>query len=472
MVVVWRPVFWEVLTTFALVGTDAGIDEVTLGCTVDESGALEDAAFVTGEDVMTCGLAVVVDVFGGALMIEVLMIGATVVVLAELRGAGGADVALVFGVSVTGLTLDAGIDDGTTDGAFVLGVTIAALVELKSIAGAEVGGFEAALLFGASASLTLGAGMDDVAKDGAFVLDSCRGVTKVVVVEVKTAEGAEVGGFEIALVLGVSSVTGLMLDAGTNDAEEGRVLIFGLSATGLMLLDAGTNDAEESGALAFGVSATGLILLDAGTNNAEEYRVLVLGVSVTVLMLDAETAGAEEGGVPALCAESAEGVEAEGFDAPLLVGISVTVVVLVTVTWSGLLEVGDFDAALACGVLVTALMLVTMADDAATDGVALSGALLAGLLDAAGEVDTSTLVTEVLNGAGAEEEAGLLLTEILETGVKLGAVEAEGLDGTADVGEEGLTAVETATAVVVVGAAVAGVASTSPQARAAMELLR
>lgn len=165
--------------------------------------------------------------------------------------------------------------------------------------------------------------------------------------------------------------------------------------------------------------------------------------------------------------ESAAGVEVGGFDETLAFTSSVTVVVLVTVTWSGELEFGDFDGA-----------------DKDVDGVARSGALLAGLLDAAeggadervsgpeGEVDTSTLVTEVLNGAGGEEDAGLLLIEILEIGVEPGVVEAGGLDETADVGEEGLPAVETTTAVVVVGAAEAGVASTSPQARAAMELLR
>ena len=41
-----------VLTTFAAVGTDVGTVEVTLGCTVDESGALLDGAFAPVEDVV------------------------------------------------------------------------------------------------------------------------------------------------------------------------------------------------------------------------------------------------------------------------------------------------------------------------------------------------------------------------------------------------------------------------------------
>ena len=118
------------------------------------------------------------------------------------------------------------------------------------------------------------------------------------------------------------------------------------------------------------------------------------------------------------------------------------------------------------------------------DGVASSGTLLAGLLDAAtdgadervagadGEADTGTLVTKVLNRAGGEADAGALFVEILEIGVKPGVVGAESLDEAADCGEEGLPVVVTVMDVVVVGAAKAGVASTSPQARAAMELLR
>lgn len=164
----------------------------------------------------------------------------------------------------------------------MLGATGVVLVELESAGGAEVGGF-------------------DVAKDGAFVL----GVTIVVLVELKSAEAAEVGGFDVALVFGVSA-SSLAVDAGMDDAE-GGVLVFGVSATDLMLLDAGTSDAEEGGVLVLGVTATGLILLDAETNDAEggvlvlgvkstegvDVRVfdvtLVFGVSVTGLMLDSET---------------------------------------------------------------------------------------------------------------------------------------------------------------------------------------
>ena len=164
----------------------------------------------------------------------------------------------------------------------MLGATGVVLVELESAGGAEVGGF-------------------DVAKDGAFVL----GVTIVVLVELKSAEAAEVGGVVFFIVLVVFDL--MLLDDGSYVADEGGVLVFGVSATDLMLLDAGTSDAEEGGVLVLGVTATGLILLDAETNDAEggvlvlgvkstegvDVRVfdvtLVFGVSVTGLMLDSET---------------------------------------------------------------------------------------------------------------------------------------------------------------------------------------
>ena len=140
---------------------------------------------------------------------------------------------------------------------------------------------------------------------------------------------------------------------------------------------------------------------------------------------------------------------------------------------------------------MTGLMLDAGTKDAEKDGgdedlagVAGSGTLLAALLDAArdgadervagadGEVDTGTLVTKVLNRAGGEADTGVLFVEILEIGVKPGVVGAESLGGAADDGEEGVPVVVTVIDVVVVGAAKAGVASTSPHARAVMELLR
>ena len=232
----------------------------------------------------------------------------------------------------------------------------------------------------------------------------------VVLVEVKTSKGAEVGGFDGVLLFGVS-VTGLMLDAGTNDAEKGGIF--------------------------------------------------VLGVTMIVL-LEVKSAG---------------GAEVGGFDVALVDGISVTVVVLVKVTTSGEPEVGGFDVALIFGVSETGLMLDAGTNDAEKDGVAGFATPLVGLLDAAkdgaeGELDTATLVTKVLDRAGGGADAGVLFVEILAIGVKPGVVEVAGLDGAADDGEAGLPAVETTIDVVVVGAAKAGVANTSPQARAAMELLR
>ena len=222
--------------------------------------------------------------------------------------------------------------------------------------------------------------------------------------EVKSAGEAEVGGFDVTLDFGVSLVFRVSL-------------IFGVSVTGLML-DAGTNDADKDG-------------------------VFVLGVTMVVLL---------EG-------KSAGGAEVEGFDVALVDGISVTVVVLVKVTTSGEPEVGGFDVALIFGVSETGLMLDAGTNDAAKDG-------------AEGELDTATLVTKVLDRAGGGADAGVLFVEILAIGVKPGVVEVAGLDGAADDGEAGLPAVETTIDVVVVGAAKAGVANTSPQARAAMELLR
>ena len=91
--------------------------------------------------------------------------------------------------------------------------------------------------------------------------------------------------------------------------------------------------------------------------------------------------------------------------------------------------------------------------DADLDGVAALGTLLACVL-------------------GAAEDAGLLLIETLEIFAEPGVVGVATLGETADNGEESVTVVVTVTSVVVVGAAKAGVASTSPQARVAMELLR
>ena len=114
-----------------------------------------------------------VDVFTGALTIEVLVPGGMVVVLVEVKTSKGAEVGgfdgvLLFGVSVTGLILDAGTNDTGKDGMPAL--------EVKSAGEAEVGGFDVTLDFGVSLV------------------------------------------FRVSLIFGVS-VTGLMLDAGTNDAE-------------------------------------------------------------------------------------------------------------------------------------------------------------------------------------------------------------------------------------------------------------
>ena len=79
---------------------------------------------------------------------------------------------------------------------------------------------------------------------------------------------------------------------------------------------------------------------------------------------------------------------------------------------------------------------------------------------------------EIDGEPGVVGVAGLDSTADLETMTDVVVVGVESLGESADDGDEGLPAVETTTAVVVVGAAKAGVASTSPQARAVMELLR
>ena len=164
-------------------------------------------------------------------MIEVLVLGVTVVALVEVKSTEGAevagfDVALVFGVSVTGLMLDAGgANDAEKDRMPVLGVMMVVLVEVKSAGGVEVGGFDVALIFGIS-------------------------VTVVVLVKVKSSSGAEVRDFNVALDFGVS-VTGLMLDAGgTNDAEKDGVDkdLAGVAGSGTLLaalLDAARDGADE-----------------------------------------------------------------------------------------------------------------------------------------------------------------------------------------------------------------------------------
>ena len=93
--------------------------------------------------------------------------------------------------------------------------------------------------------------------------------------------------------------------------------------------------------------------------------------------------------------------------------------------------------------------------------------LFKGLLETDGE--PGVVGVEGLDSTADDGDEGL---PALETMADVVVVGAESLGETADDGDEGLLAVETTTAVVVVGAAKAGVASTSPQARAVMELLR
>ena len=98
--------------------------------------------------------------------------------------------------------------------------------------------------------------------------------------------------------------------------------------------------------------------------------------------------------------------------------------------------------------------------------------LFKGLLEIDGEpgvVGVEGLDSTAFDSTADDGDEGL---PALETMTDVVVVGVESLGETADDGDEGLPAVETTTAVVVVGAANAGVASTSPQAKAVMELLR
>ena len=101
-----------------------------------------------------------------------------------------------------------------------------------------------------------------------------------------------------------------------------------------------------------------------------------------------------------------------------------------------------------------------------------AGTLLTKVLNEAGGADATTLLTKVLNATGAEADTGALLTGLLVTGALPAAVEGEGSAEMADDGEEGLSAAELKADAVGIGSAKAGVASASPQARMATELLR
>lgn len=95
------------------------------------------------------------------------------------------------------------------------------------------------------------------------------GVKGVVLVEVRSVGGVDVEVLDVELVLGVS-VTGLVLDAGTNDEDWDGVLVLGVTI--VVLVEVKSARAVEVGvcdvAVGFGVSAAGL-MLDDGTDHEE-----------------------------------------------------------------------------------------------------------------------------------------------------------------------------------------------------------